>query len=508
MKTLHCNLPLWVAGLLALWPISKPCSASAQEFGADQSANRDFAAEEPAEPQAEHVRRNQLVVFGHDVHLRKNESCRQMVVIFGDATIEGTVHQDAVVIFGSSQVTGTVRGDLCTILGSVNLDGKVHGSLVNILGSPTLGPRALVERELIAIGGKLRVDPGAIIEGMRKEFAFGEHFQWLIDWLRSGFLLARPLPPQLAWVWFVAGLFVIFYALLAVVIPRPIQACVNALDEAPVASFFVGLLSMILFLPVLVLLSVTVVGVPLLMISSIVAVLLGKVATYEFTGQQLARRLNLSALQLPLAALLIGVLIFYLLYTVPIIGFLVWGAGIIWGVGAVLMALSAQFKRERRPPSAFIVPTGDHVGSAVAPPMEGAASPPPVAGSEAVHFERAGFWIRVGAAMVDLLLIGFVSAFLGHGISFPFLLVIYHVAMWTWKGTTIGGIVFGLKILRVDGRAIDFAVALVRCLFSIVSFVVLLIGFFWAGWDREKQSWHDKIAGTVIVKVPKGISLL
>jgi len=33
--------------------------------------------------------------------------------------------------------------------------------------------------------------------------------------------------------------------------------------------------------------------------------------------------------------------------------------------------------------------------------------------------------------------------------------------------------------------------------------VVLGLGFFWAGWSREKQSWHDKIADTIIVKLPK-----
>ena len=91
---------------------------------------------------------------------------------------------------------------------------------------------------------------------------------------------------------------------------------------------------------------------------------------------------------------------------------------------------------------------------------------------------------------------------------FPYLWIAYHVGMWLWKGTTIGGIVCSLKVVRVDGRPLDFPVALVRGLASVFSFLALCVGFFWAGWTPEKQSWHDKIAGTVIVKVPRGVSLI
>jgi uncharacterized RDD family membrane protein YckC len=80
--------------------------------------------------------------------------------------------------------------------------------------------------------------------------------------------------------------------------------------------------------------------------------------------------------------------------------------------------------------------------------------------------------------------------------------------MWTWKGTTIGGIVCALKVVRVDGREVDFTVALVRGLAAVFSFVALGIGFFWVGWTRERQGWHDLIAGTVIVRVPRGMSLI
>jgi uncharacterized RDD family membrane protein YckC len=48
----------------------------------------------------------------------------------------------------------------------------------------------------------------------------------------------------------------------------------------------------------------------------------------------------------------------------------------------------------------------------------------------------------------------------------------------------------------------------VRALACFLSLAFIGLGFIWIGFDPEKQGWHDKIAGTVVVKSPKGISLL
>jgi uncharacterized RDD family membrane protein YckC len=106
---------------------------------------------------------------------------------------------------------------------------------------------------------------------------------------------------------------------------------------------------------------------------------------------------------------------------------------------------------------------------------------------------------------LDLVLLGLL---IHLGPVFLIVWVAYHVGMWAWKGTTIGGIVLGIKVVRLDGKPIDFAVALVRSLSSFFSAFALFLGFFWAGWDRERQAWHDKIAGTVVVRAPRGVSLI
>jgi uncharacterized RDD family membrane protein YckC len=96
----------------------------------------------------------------------------------------------------------------------------------------------------------------------------------------------------------------------------------------------------------------------------------------------------------------------------------------------------------------------------------------------------------------------------GFGGVFPFWYAAYCVAMWATKGTTIGGVICGLKLVRIDDRPVDWSVAVVRGLSAFLSLAVAGLGFIWVGFDDEKQSWHDKIAGTTIVKVPKGTPLL
>jgi len=153
-------------------------------------------------------------------------------------------------------------------------------------------------------------------------------------------------------------------------------------------------------------------------------------------------------------------------------------------------------------------------------------------GSEALIHSRASFWLRMGAGVVDLVLVGIlcgvldhlftlagnlesalvgrrvVGSWLRHEPWFLVLTVAYFTAMWTWKGTTVGGIVTGLKVARLDGQPLSFVVALVRALAAWFSAVFLFLGFFWIAWDRESQGWHDKIAGTVVLRLPRATPLV
>ena len=62
--------------------------------------------------------------------------------------------------------------------------------------------------------------------------------------------------------------------------------------------------------------------------------------------------------------------------------------------------------------------------------------------------------------------------------------------------------------MRLDGRAIDWWTAGARALGCFLSLAVAGLGFLWVVFDADRQSWHDKIAGTVVVRVPRGTPLV
>jgi uncharacterized RDD family membrane protein YckC len=132
-------------------------------------------------------------------------------------------------------------------------------------------------------------------------------------------------------------------------------------------------------------------------------------------------------------------------------------------------------------------------------------SAPPVV-PDILIYPKASFWERLGAAFLDVILVSILCALL-HPIA-PLVALAYFAGLWAWKGTTIGGIVVGLKVVRVDGKPLSIPVALIRSLAAAFSVFVLFLGFLWIAWDSEKQGWHDKIAGTVVLRLPRGVPLL
>jgi uncharacterized RDD family membrane protein YckC len=122
---------------------------------------------------------------------------------------------------------------------------------------------------------------------------------------------------------------------------------------------------------------------------------------------------------------------------------------------------------------------------------------------------KADFIVRMGALLIDVILISVLLHTIHAGHDAQLLVIaIYGAIMWKVKGTTIGGIVFGIQVVRADGRPLDWSTAIVRALSCFLSLVVVGLGFIWIAFDDQRQGWHDKIAGTVVVRVPKGVSLL
>jgi uncharacterized RDD family membrane protein YckC len=75
------------------------------------------------------------------------------------------------------------------------------------------------------------------------------------------------------------------------------------------------------------------------------------------------------------------------------------------------------------------------------------------------------------------------------------------IGFWMWKSATPGKMAIGAKIVdATTGAAPTTPQLLLRYLGYFVSVFPACLGLVWVGFDRRKQGWHDKIAGTVVVR--------
>ena len=129
--------------------------------------------------------------------------------------------------------------------------------------------------------------------------------------------------------------------------------------------------------------------------------------------------------------------------------------------------------------------------------------------STSITSERSGFWRRFAAALIDALVVGVSTTILrvilgfaaGEGIGL-ILAFGYYTYFHGRTGQTPGDAVMSIRLIDLrdqTGEPIGYGRAFLRCLVSIVSGLVLALGYLWMLWDGEKQTWHDKAAGSVVV---------
>lgn len=135
--------------------------------------------------------------------------------------------------------------------------------------------------------------------------------------------------------------------------------------------------------------------------------------------------------------------------------------------------------------------------------------------------EYAGFWIRTWASIID--------TFLLILIIFPLLVSIYGwsyfdessdliagpadfliswvlpavavIVFWIYKQATPGKMAVSAKIVdATTGQPASTAQLVGRYFAYILSALPLCLGMIWVAFDKRKQGWHDKLAGTVVIK--------
>ncbi|WP_316347712.1 RDD family protein [Desulfuromonas acetoxidans] len=134
--------------------------------------------------------------------------------------------------------------------------------------------------------------------------------------------------------------------------------------------------------------------------------------------------------------------------------------------------------------------------------------------------EYAGFWVRSVATLIDMLILSIVTGIpltiiygqdywrdqqMIHGfwqvmISYVFPLL---ATIWFWRRYrgTPGKMAFRLNVVDAQtGGALTVGQSVLRNIGYVVSALPMMLGYLWVGVDRRKQGFHDKMAGSVVVR--------
>jgi hypothetical protein len=185
-----------------------------------------------------------------------------------------------------------VEGDVVAVFGSVTVEGEVSGDVVAVFGSVHLKSGAKVEGDVVSIGGGLDQAEGVTINGESVQLGFSP-FTWGLPGL-SVLLFA------VAAGWLVSMFMGWIFALL---FPASMLRVATVVERRPAASFFLGILSVPMFFVALVLLCITVIGIPLGILLPMVYVLMGYAGQLAATcvlGARLTRRSLSKGLMTPL----------------------------------------------------------------------------------------------------------------------------------------------------------------------------------------------------------------
>jgi uncharacterized RDD family membrane protein YckC len=137
------------------------------------------------------------------------------------------------------------------------------------------------------------------------------------------------------------------------------------------------------------------------------------------------------------------------------------------------------------------------------------------------HGPTAGVFRRLAAGCYDALLLGalwmlatlLVVAFRGGepvppgNLGYQGLLVLttlaFFIVFWMRGGQTLGMRAWRLKLERESGEPLDLRTALLRFAAGLLSILAGGLGLLWLWVDRDELTWHDRLAGTRVIVLPK-----
>jgi uncharacterized RDD family membrane protein YckC len=77
---------------------------------------------------------------------------------------------------------------------------------------------------------------------------------------------------------------------------------------------------------------------------------------------------------------------------------------------------------------------------------------------------------------------------------------LYFLALWVWRGQTVGKMAMAIKVVRRDGHPLGVGTALLRLVGYLFSTLLLFAGFLMIAFDPQRRGLHDRLADTLVVE--------
>lgn len=225
------------------------------------------------------------------------------------------------------------------LMGSVRVDGLVRENAVSVFGDVIVGPHGIIQGDAVSVGGKVIREPGSRIEG--KIVSMGLPTKGFENFL----LIAAPLLAGLTAVLtsaFIVAYSIGFLALVVLVLTlfeNQVKGALLKLQSFPIRSFLFGLVGLTAAIPMLLLLIITIIGIPLAFAGAVVlmaAIVLGTVAVGQWVGTAFAEKMKWSLR--PVWTGLLGIALLMLVSLIPFIGGMIHIGVHLLGLGAVIQS--------------------------------------------------------------------------------------------------------------------------------------------------------------------------
>ena len=262
----------------------------------------------------------------------------------GQVAIAGNVGRNLTVAGGNVEIASSavVRGGVVAAGGSIDLAAPIGGAAKIAAGTLIIANR--IAGDVEAAVGTLRIASRAEIDGnvsywSGREAAVSEGARIKGKIVRN---VPRERPRFVPWLVFVSINFVctlILGLLSARFLPRYHQSAITTLRERPWASLGVGFIAVVALPVVCALLFATALAIPLaliLLVAFFILLYWSRIYAIGRIGESILARLRPASSRA--AAFVLGLFVYYILATIPVVGWLVVPLVILFGLGAELIA--------------------------------------------------------------------------------------------------------------------------------------------------------------------------